>query len=57
MLIALIHSSNFQLILPLDLVDLPACCWNNEMKPDRVSCFCFECKQFSHFHHGPRYKY
>ena len=31
--------------------------WNNEMKPDRVSCCCFECKQFSHFHHGPRYEY
>ena len=31
--------------------------WNNEMKPDRVSCCCFDCKQFSHFHPGPRYKY
>ena len=27
------------------------------MKPDRVSCCCFECKQFSHFHPGPGYKY
>merc|ERR1712165_486184 len=39
------------------LVDLPACWWNNEMKPDRVSCCCFDCNQFSHFHPGPRNQY